>query len=322
MVDPVTSNLQLAQPLRGSNVGTWDVPVNNNTGSIDLALGGVASLTFTSSNITLATSQAQASVLRLSGTLTAFVTVTMTSIYKSWLIDNRIVNSPSSFCAFLVSTSGVQQVGIPPGQCTIFYDGSNFQFYDIGKIGEYFDYAGTTVPNWIAGCNVRPFLNCDGTAFSSATYPVLANLLGTTTLPDARGRSRFTLNQATGRLTAAGAGIDGNTNLAAGGINGITLASSNIPTLTSTGANTITVASTNAGSIPVSGSAAAPIGSVAATGGGGFNVPYLTLGGGWSGVTSLQGSNNITVTYSNASPTSLTNAAPGYVGGITMIRAG
>ncbi len=321
MVDPTTANTSLAVPLRGSNVGTWDVPVNDNTTAIDGMFGGVTTVALTSASVTLASSQGKSGVIRITGTITQNLVITLPGIYKSWVVDNQITNSPSSFAVGFASSANF--IGIPPGVTSIVHTAGLAKHVNLGKIGEFWDYAGSAVPTWAGGVinTVPPYLLCDGTAFSSATYPVLANLIGTT-LPDARGRSRFNLNQGTARLSSGGAGIDGNTNFASGGANGIALSTAHIPSLTSTGANTITVSATNAGSIPVTASASAPIGTNAGAGGGGFNSPYLALGGAWTGLTSFSGSNNITVTYSNTSQSNFNNAAPGYVGGITMIRAG
>jgi hypothetical protein len=74
------------------------------------------------------------------------------------------------------------------------------------------------MPAWILNCSVYPYLNCDGSTFSGTEYPALAAYLGGTTLPDARGRSRYALNQGTARITInSGYGLDGNTFLAGGG---------------------------------------------------------------------------------------------------------
>jgi len=208
---PSTPNLVMEQPLRGSFVGTWDVPVNGNTGILDQAFGGVTALALSSAPITLSASQAQNNIIRLTGTLTANVAITMASIYKFWTIDNQLTNSPSSFAASLVSTAGTVVLGMAPGVNDILYDGASIKYRNFGKLGEYWDYAAATVPTWNSLCTIPPWLPCIGTAFSSAVYPQLANLLGTTTLPDARGKSRYVLNQGTTNITSSGAGIDGNT---------------------------------------------------------------------------------------------------------------
>src|SRR6266446_1746459 len=201
MVDPTTVNTSLAIPIRGTDVGTWDLPVNGNFVAIDSMFGGIATVALSSQTVTLLSSQAQCSIIRLTGTLLSNVAIVLPSIFKSWTVDNQITNSPSSF-AVTFNTSTVQ-LGIPPGANDIlFQDGTNIHYKNMGKIGEYWDYAAISVPTWVtSGIPANPYLLCNGTTFSSATYPVLANILGTTTLPDARGRVRIAMNAGTGRTT-------------------------------------------------------------------------------------------------------------------------
>jgi microcystin-dependent protein len=318
MVDPVTPNLGLAVPIRGTDTGTWDVPVNGDFTIIDSMIGGVTSLALSSTPVTLATSQAQNSIIRLTGTLLANVSITVPSIYTSWTIDNQLLNSPSSFCAILVSTSGTNQIGLPPSIQDVFYDGTSLRYKNLGQVGEYWDYAANVIPTWVGASTIQPYLNCNGVAFSSATYPILTNLLGGTTTPDARGRARYALNSGTGRITTGGAGVDGNTIFAGGGSNGITLSAANIPSLNSAGSNSITVNANNSGL-----NLAATGGSVFTSGGatGVANASPATTNNSWVNLAAISGTNTINVTYSNGALTSLTNAAAGYVGGITMIRA-
>src|SRR5882724_4764779 len=120
MVDPTTTNLVMAQPLRGSDLGTWDTPVNSNTGIIDQAFGSVTTVAISSAAVTLTSSQAQNAVIRFTGTLTTNVLVNLPSIYKFWTIDNQITNSPSSFWVSLVSTSATSVIGCPPGIQEVF----------------------------------------------------------------------------------------------------------------------------------------------------------------------------------------------------------
>jgi hypothetical protein len=203
MADPTTVNTSLAVPVRGTDTGTWDTPVNGNFTSIDAMMGGVTTVALTSSPVTLLSSQALVNVIRLTGTLTSSaVTITLPGIYKSWTIDNQIVNSPSSFAVTLVSTSGTSIIGCPPGTQDVFYDGTTVNYRNLGRVGEYWDYAASVVPTWVTASTKPPYLNCNATTFSSATYPILANLLGTTTLPDSRGRVRAVLNQGTARLNS------------------------------------------------------------------------------------------------------------------------
>lgn len=308
MADPTTINTSLAVPTRGSDTGTWDVPVNGNFNSIDAMMGSVTSVALTSAAVTLLSSQTLVSVIRFTGTLNANVTVTLPGIYKSWTIDNQIVNSPSSFAVTLVSTSGASVLGCPPGPQDVFYDGTTINYRNLGRIGEYWDYCGSTVPTWVTASTKPPYLNCNATVFSSATYPVLANLLGTTTLPDSRGSFRATLNQATGRLTAAAGGVDGNTAYARGGTDSVVLNTTQIPShahansLNDPGHTHSHNAALNA--------------ATSTTGGGGFGIVGVvaaTINANFTGMTITNAAAGGGASHSSIGPT--------YIGGITMIRA-
>jgi hypothetical protein len=201
MPDPVTGNVALAVPVRGTDTGTWDTPVNGNFTSIDSMFGGVCTLALSSAPVTLLTSQAYCNIIRLTGTLTANIAITLPSIYKFWTIDNQITNF-LSFTTTLVSTSGASVLGVPPITTDVFYDGTTINYHNFGKLGEYWDYCATSVPPWVTSCTKPPWLNCNGTTFSSATYPQLFNLLGGGTLPDSRGRVRAAMSAGTARLTS------------------------------------------------------------------------------------------------------------------------
>lgn len=305
MADPLTPNTGLAVPIRGTDTGTWDIPVNGDFTLLDSMLGGVTTLALSSTPVTLATSQAQNAIIRLTGTLLSNVAITLPSIYKFWTIDNQLLNSPSSFAATLVSTSGTSIIGLPPSIQDVFYDSISIRYRNLGQVGEYWDYAAATVPTWVTASTIPPYLNCNAATFSSATYPILTNLLGTTTLPDSRGRSRYALNQTTGRITSAGAGIDGNTIQAAGGINGVTLAAGNIPTITSN------VTTTSGNTVPQN-----MAGTVTVFNQGSVLGAYFPVS---ANITPLAATGS--ATSNNTGPVLFGNAAPGYVGGITMIRA-
>jgi hypothetical protein len=88
MSDPNTSNIGLLIPTRGSNVGTWDVPLNGNSASLDGFLGGVQPINVSNANIVLTApagsitpsggpTQAQNYLLKIMGTLTANVQITL-----------------------------------------------------------------------------------------------------------------------------------------------------------------------------------------------------------------------------------------------------
>jgi hypothetical protein len=298
-------------PIRGTDQGTWDVPVNANFNAIDFILGGITTYTPTNAPITMQSTAAQAAIIRLTGTLTGNVAITMANIFKFWTIDNQLTNSPSSFVVTFVSTSGSVVIGAPPGSQDIYYDGTSVRYRTLRHdVGGYWDYAGSTVPSWVTACTVPPYLNCTGVTFSSATYPVLANLLGNNTLPDSKGRYRATLDQAAGRITTAGGGVDGTTLLAGGGVQNVTVGSSNLPA---------SIPYKDPGHVhtlsPTQGLFASAANAPQAGSGAGTALQTLTMS---SAVT------NITINPSTAAAGTgnfFQSLPPSYVGGITMIRA-
>lgn len=311
MPDPLTINLQIAQPLRGSNVGVWDVPVNSDWSIIDTAFGSVTSVGLSNVNVNLTVSQAQAAVLRLSGALTGNVLITLPAIIKSWTVQNL---TTGAFVPILTTGLG-NVIGLPPGAPTdVFSDGTNLYFKNLGQIGTYEDYAGATLPAWVLACTTLPYLPCDGTTFSAGTYPVLNVILGTTTLPDLRGRSRFFLNGGTGRVTPAGSAIDGDTRFSAGGAQNVTLSLPQTPSATLNG----TTQAPNG--VNLNGVFASSKNNDTLTGGSGASF----LSGGASAVElSLLTTHTHNVSINNGGGNQPhTNMPPAQISGITMIRAG
>ncbi len=166
---------------------------------------------------------------------------------------------------------------------------------------------GSTAPNTSFAL---PF----GQAISRTTYATLFTLLSTTygigdgsttfNIPDLRGRFLAGKDDmggsAASRLTTAGGAVDGATLGATGGVQNITLAANQIPTLTSTNAaQAISVTSTisniarDGSSQPSTGGAGTAIGSV--------------------GSVTSTGNNSISVTYTNASPTTVKPVPPALV---------
>lgn len=309
MADPLTTNIQLAVPLRGTDVGTWDVPVNGDFTLIDSMFGGVQSFALTNTSFGISVAQAQNSIIRLTGTLTANVVIAMSSaISKFWTIDNQITNSPSTGYYVAISNyAASQQIGIPPGPNDIFYDGTTVNYRNLGRIGEYWDFAGTQVPNWVTATTKPPYLNCNGTSFSTSTYPVLANLLGSGTLPDLRGVVRATLNQGTSRMTSS-AGVDGTTIFSIGGTQGTVIASSNLPSH----GHTVTDPGHAHVIAPAYGDA---------TGGRTNGIISAGAGAGFTAGNTNTANTSITITGSTYANIPTPVMQPTTVAGITMIRA-
>lgn len=320
MVDPTTPNVGLFAPTRGSDPGTWDVPLNANASSLDGFFGGVQIISATNAPITLTSpaglvvtpspgpTQSQNAVLRVTGTLTTGVQITL-PLPGVMAVGN--FTTGAFVLSFRALGSG-EVIAIEQGSTRhIYNDGTNVRFINLPDVGTYLDICDATVPAWITACTIPPFLNCDGSTFNAATYPYLNTKLGGNTLPDLRGVARYTLNQGTGRLTTAGSGLDGTTRFATKFTQAYTLVASNAPSgVTSSGANTIIVSSSIATLINP---------SLVSVTTGGFALGISTSTQTVSGFTS-SGSNNITVTSTGtAQPFGVIGT--GTVSGITLIRA-
>jgi microcystin-dependent protein len=213
-----TTNRGYATPATGSEVNTWGVVLNSNAALVDLNLGGVTSVSLSNANVTLNSTQASNGTIRFTGTLSANVVVTFPATQAWWTVENLC--TVGNFYVAIIPAGGTQRIGCPPGEAVdVFSDGSAMKYRSLGiPIGGYWDYAGNAVPAWVDACTIPPFLLCGGQTFSAATYPVLAAIMQTTTLPDTYGRARFTLSYATNRITYAGSGIDGSTRFSSGGL--------------------------------------------------------------------------------------------------------
>jgi Phage Tail Collar Domain len=309
MVSTFTPNIQLEEPARGDDVGTWDVPVNNNMTLLDKVTGAITTIGLNNSNVALSSPQFQSKQITFNSTLTGNVVITFpTSFTKSYEIQN-LCSGTSAFIVVLETTAaGGQAIACPPGETIdVYNDGVNLKFKNLGRVGSYVDYAGTTVPIWVTGSTIQPYLNCDGTTFSSATFPQLTTILGGATLPDFRGRLSGYLNQGTGRITTASGGIDGNTNYAAGGAQSVTIGTSNLPAYTPSG----TIVSTVAAS-PMDVTGSGNNGTKPQAGGNGTAVVY----------TGLIVNSVFTGAAQGGVSAPIASLPPMAIGGIRMIRTG
>ncbi len=316
MADPLTTNKFLAQPVPGTDVGTWGTPLNNNFGILDNSFGGVATIPLTNAPVVLSAAQYQCAFIVFTGTLTGNCAITFPSIGSFYSVQNLTSNSSTFQVTLQTTAAGGQLIGCPPGEAVdVFTDGANVKFRNLGRVGTYWDYGGSSVPWWVSACTVPPYLNCDGTVFSSATFPVLAMVLGGTTLPDSKGRMRINLDQGAGRISSAYAsqgGLNGSVVGAAGGGQTVTLSSFNMPSLPITvtdpghdhtfGYNTF-------GGYSISGTEA--------------GIVYLSTNPAGSAATLhvTSAATNITVSGGSSNPTATNNLPPAYIGGLTLIRS-
>lgn len=228
MVSTFTTNKNLEQPGRGDQVGTWDTPVNSNMAILDDSLGGTTTIALTNANVTLSAAQYRCEFIVFTGTITANIAITFPYVGSFYTIENR---TAGAFTITLKTTNAsAEVVGCPPFEpfeILTRASTAGVRYKNFGRIGTFWDYIGATNPTWNTACTIPPYLVCDGSAFSSATYPALATILSTTVTPDARNRVRATLSQGSVRLSTAGFGVSGATNLAAGGLETMTIGASN-----------------------------------------------------------------------------------------------
>jgi len=324
MVEPTSPNKNLILPNTGDLSGSWgSAALNPNATAIDGMLGGFVTVGLSSSNVTLSgpsgtaspssgPNQSQNAFITFTGTLSGNVVVTF-PLPGFYIINNQC--TVGSFYVQVAAANTGNVIAMPPGEIhKIFCDGANMYFMDLPHIGSYLDLAVATVPPWINGCTLPPYLECQGGSFSSVTFPFLYAVLGnSTTLPDARGRARYMLNLGTGRINLqSNVGIDGNTLLAGGGSQ--LLGQSSLPdvqfensgiTIQGNG-NTFNTWSNQANPGP---------GNVAVLSVGQVNSVLAGAAFSFSMGVSNQGS-------AASGGSGLPALPPGYVGGITLIRAG
>lgn len=303
---PTTNNIKLSTPPHGGSVNTWDAdPINNNSGILDTCFGSVTSTALSATPVTLSATDLQVSVLRFSGALAGNVAVSVAALKKTWIVENLCTGL---FVVTLTGGSG-NIIALPPGSCQVYWDGTNMSFINLGRVGEYWDYPGTSVPAWITACTVPPALACIGGTFSAVTYPLLNAILGGTTLPDSRGRARFAYDSTLVRLTNAG-GIDGSVLFASGGTgNGLLVAQANLPSVNFA----LSLNDSRAWGFNYQVRVAAA--------GGSFSVIGADAGGLTQNVPVLSGSISGTAA-SGGSGARLASVSPGFVHGITFLWAG
>jgi hypothetical protein len=310
MVDPVTSNILLAVPTRGSDPGTWDTPLNNNSTEVDGLFGGIQVVAVSNSSFTLTAPagivtptagpyQSTNAVLRFTGILTANVVITLP--LPGYIIVENLTTG--NFLLYLSAAINTEIISIEQGALQhVYNDGSRVRFVNLPPVGSYLDISDANVPTWINACSKPPYLNCDGTTFNATTYPYLNAKLGGNTLPDLRGVARYTLNQGTSRLTSAGSGLDGDTRFANKFTQTKTLITANLPPYTPSGSVALNFGSAQYLTLGAGG----PAPSIVTTGNG-FSPPTPTA--------------SFTGSAQGGTSTPFGVIGTGTVSGITLIRA-
>jgi microcystin-dependent protein len=268
----------------------------------DNVLGAVTSIALSNANVTLSTSQAQANVIRLTGVLTTNCAI-LVPLQKSYIIDNQ---TTGNFYVAVEATGSSTSVGLPQGSARLMYsDGTNVKYaVEDAMPGTYHYFAGATYPTWMFGFNPKlPYLICDGSAFSGATYPALATQLGGTTLPDMRGRTMFALDPTGSRITGFSFSPDGNTRNAVGGIQFSQLDTNTLPSHNH-GVND----PSHAHALPYNSAVNGPVG--------GGSVPRTGFGFADSTAAAFTG---ISIQF-NGSNSLFSNVPPAIIAGVVMVK--
>src|SRR5882724_5335614 len=117
MVSTFTPNIQLEEPARGDQAGTWDTPVNNNMTLIDLVAGAITTISLNNSPVVLAAAQFQSKGITFNSTLTGSCAITFpTSFHKSYEIQNLCSGSSAFVITLGTTAAGGQVIGCPPGE--------------------------------------------------------------------------------------------------------------------------------------------------------------------------------------------------------------
>jgi microcystin-dependent protein len=337
MVDPTTPNTLLAVPSRGSDSGTWDVPVNNNSTASDGYFGGVVTVPVSNANVTLSAPsgtvtpsagpfQSQNRVLKFTGTLTGAVQVTL-PLPGEYTIQNLTVGN--FVLSFKAGAGNI--VATPQGSIMhIWNDGTDVWLVKNQIPGALTFLGGIiAIPAWIAACTIPPYLLADGSIYTFSVYPALGgqyrssfggNGISTFGVQDLRGSIPLAYDGTGTRITAAGCGINGQTMGAALYTSqSQTLTLAQLPTgITSTNASqSITVSPAgSAGNVVPYNTGGWAATSISAPGG---SSVYPAATGGVSITGTFSGNNSISVTSNNTSGNAQPNVQPSQVSGIWLV---
>ncbi len=239
MPDPTSSNILLAEPTRGSDVGTWDTPVNGNFTALDGILGGNTTIALAAATTltlsvpatgTVAASagpnQSQNAVVKFTGTLTGNAVISLT-LPRTYIFDNQCTVATSYIQIAPASGTGTR-VCLPPGEKTeVTFDGTNVDYVGLGRVGSFLDLCVATAPAWILNCTNLPYVYANGQVLTVSSFPALGAMLGSTFggngittfgVPDVQSRVRLMMDiTGVNRVTNATSGIAGATIGAAGG---------------------------------------------------------------------------------------------------------
>jgi len=148
MVSTYTTNKNIEKVGNNDYIDNWDVPVNNNSDIIDAAFAGIHIVSLTSSNVTLTQDEAQNVCIRLTGTLSANVTVYFPSgVAGFYIVDNATSGSYTVTLASANPSAVYSALAVQSANTFIWHDGTDVFLADNAPItgGVGITVAGATV---------------------------------------------------------------------------------------------------------------------------------------------------------------------------------
>lgn len=261
MAEPITPQRSLIVPNTGDLVAAWGTSaLNPNFQTIDALFGGVTTISLSSATTLLLTvpattgvwpgflSQSVNSLIKFTGAQTGNAVIQFT-LPGYYILHNQCTGT--SFVQLANQSGAGNKIGAPPGKkCHVFFDGTDMDYVNMPDPGTAYDFHTntTSLPPWMLACTVAPYLIKDGSTYSTATYPALAQYLGSTYggngintfgVPDERNRMRVpvdTIQAASGTTSNRIVNVfSGKVLGTSGGIEQMTILTGNLPPYTPSG---------------------------------------------------------------------------------------
>jgi hypothetical protein len=164
MTAPVTTYKAITLPEQ-SVTATWGDALNNGVlANLDSIVGGIVTKTVTNANVTLSAAEAKNAIVRITGTLTGSLIVSIPS-NGLYAVQNA---TTGSFQVFVAGSAGAAQE-VPQGISTIVHiDATNGAFIAGARastVGMIAPFVGTTIP--------KGWLKCNGALVSRTAYAAL-----------------------------------------------------------------------------------------------------------------------------------------------------
>ena len=262
MSEPITAQKSLIVPNTSDLPGAWGTSaLNPNFQTLDALLGGTTTISLSVATTLLLTvpattgvwpgslSQSVNSLITFTGAQTgnAIIQFTLPGFY---IIHNQCTGT--SYVQLANQSGAGNKIGAQPGKKThVFFDGTDMDYVNPPDPGIAYDFHTNTtaLPPWMLACTKSPYLIKDGSTYSVATYPALAQYLGSTfggngintfAVPDERNRMRVpvdTVQAASGttsnRIVTS---FNGKTLGTSGGLETSIMTTGNLPSYTPAGA--------------------------------------------------------------------------------------